>query len=275
MEPVDLSTVQITGAEQIGETAKAAILPALTTVLGSGEIAAGIGTALDTAASAAQTSIADVNVIGEEGLQSTARSKGESAIHSAFASPFSADATINATAHVNWTIANPRPNLNTSIGGGGGSARGGIIYPFGKNVAGYSNGGYVSGGARLIKVAEEGTPEAIIPLGSQRRKRGLELWEQTGHMLGVPGFARGGIIGGHEDEGLRFQGSGSGEAAGGGGITVNVGGVTVEVNVEGGDNPDIAAAIAEQSGEIAEQVAGILADAFNGQFENTPTKGVA
>lgn len=35
----------------------------------------------------------------------------------------------------------------------------------------------------------------IIPLGSKRRQRGLELWAQAGEMLGVGKHADGGIIG--------------------------------------------------------------------------------
>ena len=31
-----------------------------------------------------------------------------------------------------------------------------------------------------MTVAEEGTPEMIIPLGAQRRERGLYLWEKAG-----------------------------------------------------------------------------------------------
>lgn len=217
--------------------------------------------------------IAAVDVTGGDALSATTRTEAESAVNSAFANPFSATATVNASAHVNWKIENPKPNLDTNVDGGG--FRGGVFYPKSRNVARYAGGGMAKGGAQLIMVAEEGDPEMIIPLGSQRRKRGLQLWEQAGHMMGVPGFANGGIVGGGQDEGLRFQSTG-GATAGGTGVTVNVGGVTVEVNVDGGgDNPDIAAAIAAQSGEIAEQVAGILADAFNSQFQNTPTKGVA
>lgn len=159
---------------------------------------------------------------------------------------------------------------------GGKQARGGIIYPQGRNVARYGAGGQVQGGAQLAVLAEEGTPEMVIPLGSQRRKRGLELWRQAGHMMGVPGFAEGGIVGGNADEGIRNH-QGSGTAAGGsGGVQVNVGGVTVEVNVNGnGGDTNIAEAIAAQGQEIAEQISGILADALGAQFQNTPTKGVA
>ena len=158
---------------------------------------------------------------------------------------------------------------------GGSGFRGGLFGPSG--IRQFSNGGMVAGGAQLITVAEEGSPEMIIPMSSQRRGRALKLWAQAGHMLDVPGFARGGIAGGSGDEGLRYraeEGS-AGSTAETSGVQINVGGVTVEVNVQGGGDTNIAQAIAAQSGEIADQIAGILADAFSAQFENTPTKGVA
>lgn len=258
--PDQLATMLNTPA--LAENANTAIADTLTQMLSS--VASTTGQPLD---------IAAVQVAGGDTLSATARKEGESAVSRAFSSPFSTTATINATAHVNWKISNPKPNLNTNVSGG---FRGGAIYPSDRHVARFGSGGQVQGGAQLIMVAEEGDPEMIIPLGSQRRKRGLQLWEQAGHMMGVPGFANGGMVGGGSDEGLRFQNTGGGSASGAGGINVNVGGVTVEVKVDGsGGNPDIAAAIAEQGGEIAEQIAGILADAFNSQFENTPTKGVA
>ena len=241
------------------------------------EMASGIGMALQTVSETSPAyDIGSTKVEGVEKLTGETRGKFEEAVHAAFKSAVDVAATVNATAHVNWKISNPKPDLNTNVNGkaDGKGARGGIFYPKNMHVARFAEGGQVSGGAQLALLAEEGTPEMVIPLGSQRRKRGLALWQQAGHMMGVPGFAAGGIVGGNRDEGLRFQASDTG-ASGGGGVTVNVGGVTVEINVQGGDNPDIASAIAEQSGEIAEQVAGILADAFDSQFENTPTKGVA
>lgn len=236
------------------------------------QMATGIGTALQTVAETSKMDLSAITVEGTEKLQEDARTKGETAVKNAFKDPISTEATINATAKVNWTISNPKPNLNTNVDGKG--ARGGIFYPQNMHVARFGAGGQVQGGAQLAVLAEEGTPEMVIPLGSQRRKRGLDLWAQAGHMLGVPGYAAGGIVGGR-DEGLRFQNTGSGATAGQG-MTVNVGGVTVQISVDGsGNNPDLVTAIKEQGGEIAEQVAGILADAFNSQFENTPTKGVA
>ena len=168
------------------------------------------------------------------------------------ASLFGIPASMNFTPKVTVT---PRNN-----------ARGGLI-------PGYSDGGMVRGGGRLVRVAEEGSPEMIIPLSSQRRERGMKLWEKAGSMLGVPGFARGGLTDG-QDEGLRFRAPGSVGEETGGGVQVDVGGVRVEIHVDGnGGNTNIAEAIRAQGEEIAETVAGILADAFGAQFENTPVRG--
>ena len=138
-------------------------------------------------------------------------------------------------------------------------------------IAGYTDGGMVRGGSKLITVAEEGSPEMIIPLSSQRRERGLELWTKAGEMLKVPGFARGGSTDG--DEGIRFHRYRNDEPAGGQSVQIEVGGITVEINVDATNTENIAEVIKAQAQDIAETVAGVLADAIGGQFENTPVKG--
>lgn len=180
------------------------------------------------------------------------------------------------TVYVNATV------KETTSGGsgkkGGKSFRGGLY--FGNetsNIPAYANGGMVRGGSKLIQVAEEGSPEMIIPLSSQRRQRGLMLWEKAGHMLDVPGFARGGLTNGQTDEGIRNHQNGSGDGAttGGQDIQIEMGGVTVQVNVNGDDKDHIADAIRAQAGDIADTVAGIFADALGAQFANTPVRGGA
>lgn len=145
-------------------------------------------------------------------------------------------------------------------------------------VADGSDGGMVRGGSQLIKVAEEGSPEMIIPLSSQRRLRGLELWEKAGNMLGVPGFARGGSTSGR-DEGFRFHEYGGGSTNGGKSVEVNVNGVQVELHVHadgsGNITDAIIKAIKEQAGEISDALAGVIADALVPVFENTPVRGGA
>lgn len=150
--------------------------------------------------------------------------------------------------------------------------RGGLA---GADIPGYSNGGIVRGGSRLITVAEEGSPEMVIPLSSQRRGRALKLWAQAGHMMDVPGFARGGLTNGGKDEGIRFNQYDTADGVGGQNVVVEVGGISVEIHVDATGDQSIAEAIQAQGDEIAETVAGILADALGAQYENTPTRGSA
>ncbi|NCE99988.1 hypothetical protein [Emergencia sp. 1XD21-10] len=143
--------------------------------------------------------------------------------------------------------------------------RGGIIAPA------FADGGYVHGGAQLITVAEEGTPEAIIPLGRHRRKRALELFNQVGGYLQAPGFspkgfAAGGIVG--------SIGSLSGGAGGSGApVAIEVGGV--EIKVEAKDGQSLVETIRENKEAISEEIAGVFNAAFKGQFANTPAAGGA
>ena len=163
-----------------------------------------------------------------------------------------------------------------SGGGKGGKARGGIVGGTSSMDAfargGRSDGGVVGGSTRWIRVNEE-SPEMIIPLSSQRRERAMKLWAKTGQLLGVPGFARGGRTTGESDEGIRFQGS-DGESANTRSVEVNLGGINIELKVEGTDKASIVQAIKEQIADIAESVAGIFADEFEAVFENTPVRGV-
>ena len=119
-------------------------------------------------------------------------------------------------------------------------------------------------------MAEEGTPEAIIPLGKHRRKRALQLFNQVGGYLEAPGFspkgfAAGGIVGGS-----------IGNLSGGGSsmpIAVEVGGV--EIKVEAKDGQSLVETIRENKEAISEEIAGVFNAAFKGQFANTPAAGGA
>lgn len=143
-------------------------------------------------------------------------------------------------------------------------ARGGLTDPV---------DGIVGGSTRFIRVNEE-SPEMIIPLSEQRRDRALKLWNKTGEMLGVPGFARGGSTDGDQDEGIRFSTYRGGESAGGRAIQINMGGIKLEINVSGGsDKESIVEAIKAQAGELADYIVGQIADALETEFENTPVRG--
>lgn len=134
------------------------------------------------------------------------------------------------------------------------------------------NSGVVSGSTRYIRVNEE-EPEMVIPLSSQRRDRALDLWNKTGELLDVPGFARGGSTDGSQDEGIRFRSYGNSESAGGKSIQINLGGVKFEVNVSGSDRESIVEAIKAQAGDLADYLVGIIADSLETEFENTPVRG--
>lgn len=199
--------------------------------------------------------------------------------------------TTNAKSFRLQLIENAAPNGQGYRGGifGGDSAmdafaRGGMT----------DNSGIVGGSTRYIRVNEE-SPEMIIPLSSQRRKRALNLWNKTGEMLGVPGFAGGGIrnrifggsgmdtfaLGGETDssssgsqsEGFSFREYEPAQAGGGQSVQIEVGGIQVEINVDAGSAENVGNAIKAQANEIAETLAGIFAEALGSQFENTPVRG--
>lgn len=115
----------------------------------------------------------------------------------------------------------------------------------------HANGGIFSN-PHLGLVAEDG-PEAIIPLGAKRRQRGIDLWKKAGAAMGVTAYADGGIVG----------------AVSSGGGSINVGGVTVNITVDGGSGTLIDA-LESQSEDIKEAIAGILYDALSASFNNRP-----
>lgn len=179
--------------------------------------------------------------------------------------------TFNPSVHINPYVTTSAKSFTLQLLEGG-AFRGGIFGTDG--VPGFYDGGMVRGGAQLIKVAEEGSPEMVIPLSSQRRQRGLDLWEKAGQMLRVPGFFRGGRTDGG-DEGIRFMGYGSGEATGGQTIQVDVGGVKIELHVNADGSANIVEAVKAQLGEITDAVVGAIADELGAMFENTPVRGGA
>ncbi len=182
---------------------------------------------------------------------------------------YDANITIAASAQIIGLPSDLKPKAFKALGGVVG----------GSTIPGYATGGLTSSfGARLVTVGEEG-PEMIIPLSSQRRNRALKLWAMAGHMMDIPGFARGGVSdNSSQDEGFRFRAvpeSNARTAAPTEAAQVNVGGVSVQITVDASGGQNVAEAIRAQGSEIAETVAGILADALQMQFENTPTLGGA
>lgn len=119
-----------------------------------------------------------------QGAIDTIYSNVGSAINMAFSAGFSTTTTVTITA--NYKLANPSATISFSGGGTGTATVSGSI-------SSHANGGFAYG-PELTWWGEDG-PEVIIPLGSKRRQRGLELWAQAGEMLGVGKNADGGFIG--------------------------------------------------------------------------------
>lgn len=105
------------------------------------------------------------------------------AIDSAFAPGFNTTTPVTITA--NYRLANPSATISFS-GGGSGTAT------VNASIASNAEGDIITG-PLLSWVGEDG-PEAIIPLGSKRRSRGLSLWEKAGELLGVKKYAEGGVV---------------------------------------------------------------------------------
>ncbi len=146
--------------------------------------------------------------------------------------------------------------------------RGGVFGS--QDIPGFSNGGMVAGGGQFIKVAEEGDPEMVIPLGRRRKKRGMELWQKAGEYLGVrgyaaQGFATGGLAGGSMAPVATVP-----MTTGSSGIRVDIGNVTVNVPINGGN--DVMAAVRENLEAISDEIAGEILAVLSSQFANTPAR---
>lgn len=126
-----------------------------------------------------------------------------------------------------------------------------------------ANGGYI-GEKTLSWLGEEGYPEMVIPFAPHRRQRALDLYEQTGKMLGVSAHANGGMVGGGSAPVISTGNGGSGEK-----VEVSVGNITISVNSSGGSLVDD---LDGQKEQIAEKVSEILYKALSSKFDNTPVR---
>ncbi|MBQ2633199.1 MAG: phage tail tape measure protein [Oscillospiraceae bacterium] len=111
----------------------------------------------------------------------TLRNLVESDAKAKFETAIDVTTPVNVTYDYHVTNPNPpKPNISS------GNVRVSEVY-------GNAEGGFINR-PELSWVGEDG-PEAIIPLGSKRRGRGLALYEQVGEILGVAKNAEGGIVG--------------------------------------------------------------------------------
>lgn len=179
-----------------------------------------------------------------------------SEVQSTFSNPIAASCTVNVT--LNWHITNPSAGITTSGSGSSVTA----------TIAGNAEGSIVTG-PLLSWVGEDG-PEAIIPLGSKRRDRGMDLWLQAGRALGVKEYADGGMIGdvplsGGSSDSTSGDSSGSGDK---GQVVINMNPV---FNINGDSGNDTVNTIKEKLKELINEMSGELATRLLESYANMPT----
>lgn len=179
-----------------------------------------------------------------------------SEVQSTFSNPIAASCTVNVT--LDWHITNPSAGITTSGSGSSVTA----------SIAGNAKGNIVTG-PLLSWVGEDG-PEAIIPLGSKRRDRGMDLWLQAGRALGVKEYADGGMIGdvplsGGSSDSTSGDSSGSGDK---GQVVINMNPV---FNINGNSGNDTVNTIKEKLKELINEMSGELATRLLESYANMPT----
>lgn len=179
-----------------------------------------------------------------------------SEVQSTFSNPIAASCTVNVT--LNWHITNPSAGITTSGRGSSVTA----------TIAGNAEGSIVTG-PLLSWVGEDG-PEAIIPLGSKRRDRGMDLWLQAGRALGVKEYADGGMIGD-----VPLSGDSSDSPSGNSGSNGDKGQIVVNMNpvfnINGEGGNDTVNSIKEKLKELINEMSGELASRLLESYANMPT----
>lgn len=179
-----------------------------------------------------------------------------SEVQSTFSNPIPASCTVNVT--LDWHITNPSAGITTS--GSGSSVK--------ASIAGNAEGSIVTG-PLLSWVGEDG-PEAIIPLGSKRRDRGMDLWLQAGRALGVKEYADGGMIGD-----VPLSGGSSDSSSGSSGNNGDKGQIVVNMNpvfnINGEGGNDTVNSIKEKLKELINEMSGELASRLLESYANMPT----
>lgn len=177
-------------------------------------------------------------------------------VQSTFSNPIPASCTVNVT--LDWHITNPSAGITTSGSGSSVTA----------SIAGNAEGSIVTG-PLLSWVGEDG-PEAIIPLGSKRRDRGMDLWLQAGRALGVKEYAEGGMVGD-----VPLSGDSSDSPSGNSGSNGDKGQIVVNMNpvfnINGEGGNDTVNSIKEKLKELINEMSGELASRLLESYANMPT----
>lgn len=175
-----------------------------------------------------------------------------SGFNSALLTPNNLTVSPNVTVSAKYTVDAVSNVLKTTLGA---EAAGGMVSRYG-----------------LYSLAEEGTPEMVIPLGSHRRDRGIDLWERAGHMLGIPGFFNGGIAG-DEDKAVgasryalpEMDATGDVDNS----VTMTFGDIVLQIN---GANGDIIEELRARAAEAADVIAGEFVKVARARVQNSPRR---
>lgn len=177
-------------------------------------------------------------------------------VQSTFSNPIPASCTVNVT--LNWHITNPSAGITTSGSGSSVTA----------TIAGNAEGSIVT--RPLLSWVGEDGPEAIIPLGSKRRDRGMDLWLQAGRALGVKEYAEGGMVGD-----VPLSGDSSDSPSGNSGSNGDKGQIVVNMNpvfnINGEGGNDTVNSIKEKLKELINEMSGELASRLLESYANMPT----
>ena len=177
-------------------------------------------------------------------------------VQSTFSNPIPASCTVNVT--LDWHITNPSAGITTSGSGSSVTA----------SIAGNAEGSIVTG--PLLSWLGEDGPEAIIPLGSKRRDRGMDLWLQAGRALGVKEYADGGMIGN-----VPLSGDSADSSSGSSGSSGDKGQIVVNMNpvfnINGDGGNDTVNSIKEKLKELINEMSGELASRLLESYANMPT----
>lgn len=177
-------------------------------------------------------------------------------VQSTFSNPIPASCTVNVT--LDWHITNPSAGITTSGSGSSVTA----------SIAGNAEGNIVT--RPLLSWVGEDGPEAIIPLGSKRRDRGMDLWLQAGRALGVKEYADGGMIGN-----VPLSGDSADSSSGSSGSSGDKGQIVVNMNpvfnINGDGGNDTVNSIKEKLKELINEMSGELASRLLESYANMPT----
>ena len=241
LSPIALPQIQLPIAPQIASGIAAQDFSPCGTAVGTG-----VSNALNT-----------MNMSPIESAVSTVKTNTGNAINRNFASGF--DTTTTVRVRANYQLMNPSFSLNTS----------GASTEVTANITQSAEGRIVN--RPLLSWVGEDGPEAIIPLGSKRRGRGLELWERAGKALGVREFADGGIVG----SGTPFRPPEPAEnhpVSGGGNISVKVEGNTFQIDIHGGEDNAVSVSAGKED-EITKRVVNAIQRGLEEEFRNIPMRG--